>query len=141
MATFLLKTEPGDYAWEDLVREKRTVWDGVTSPGARAQIRKIRKGDEALIYHTGAERRIVGLAKVVTDVYEDPAEPGANSRGEIKAPVFDIKPLRAAPEPVTLAAIKADRRFADFALVRQGRLSVMETPARLDKALRAMCGL
>lgn len=141
MATFVLKTEPGDYAWEDLVRDKRTVWDGVTSAPARAHIRKVRKGDEAFIYHTGDERRIVGLATVVTEIYEDPAEPGNNARGEIKAPVFDIKPLRPVPQPVTLAAIKADERFSDFALVRQGRLSVIETPARLDKALRAMCGL
>ena len=141
MATFLLKTEPGDYAWEDLVREKRTVWNGVTSAPARAQIRKVRKGDEALVYHTGGERRIVGLGRIVSEVYEDPADPGSNTRGEIKAPVFDIKPVRPAPEPVALATIKADKRFSDLALVRQGRLSVMEIPARLDKALRTMCGL
>lgn len=141
MATFLLKTEPGDYAWDDLVRDKRAVWDGVRNPGARSQLRKARKGDEAFIYHTGDERRIVGLAAIASDPYEDPADPGENARGEIKAPVFDLKPLRPARAPATLAAIKADPRFADFALVRQARLSVMEVPASLDRALRKMCGL
>jgi predicted RNA-binding protein with PUA-like domain len=141
MATFLLKTEPGDYAWDDLVRDKETVWDGVSNAAARSYIRTIRKGDDALIYHTGDERRIVGLARVVTGPYEDPDEPGQNSRGEIAAPVFDLKPVRRAPTPVRLAQIKADERFAEFALVRQGRLSVMEVPPAMDRPLRKMCGL
>lgn len=141
MTTFLLKTEPGDYSWDDLKRDKKTVWDGVSNAAARSYIRKARKGDEAFIYHTGDERRIVGLAKITTDPYEDPGEPGTNSRGEIAAPVFDLKPVRAAPTPVTLAEVKADARFSDFALVRQSRLSVMEVPAPLDRALRKMAGL
>lgn len=140
MATFLLKTEPGDYSYGDLVRDKKTVWDGVSNAAARSHIRKIRKGDDCFIYHTGDERRIVGLARAASDPYEDPGEPGQNARGEIAAPVFDLKPARKAPTPVRLAQIKADERFADFALVRQGRLSVMEVPPRLDRALRKMCG-
>lgn len=141
MATFLLKTEPGDYSWDDLKRDKTTTWDGVSNAAARSYIRKARKGDEAFIYHTGDQRRIVGLAKITSDPYEDPAEPGTNARGEIAAPVFDLKPVRAAPNAVTLAEIKADARFSDFALVRQSRLSVMEVPAPLDRALRKMAGL
>lgn len=77
-----------------------------------------RKGDEAFIYHTGNEKAIVGLAQIVTDPYEDPAEPGLNGKGEMKSPLFDIKPLRAARTPVTLAQVKADPRFKNFELVR-----------------------
>lgn len=141
MATFLLKTEPDSYSWDDLVRDKKTVWDGVSNAAARSHIRKVRKGDECFVYHTGDERRIVGLAKAASDPYEDPGEPGENSRGEVAAPVFDLKPVRPAPTPVTLAEIKADSRFDEFVLVRQSRLSVMEVPPALDRALRKMCGL
>ncbi len=135
MPTFLLKTEPEDYSFDDLKRDKSTVWDGVSSNPALLQIRRIARGDEAFIYHTGKERRIVGLAKITSDPYPDP------ERDEDKLLVFDIKHLKPAATPVTLAEIKADKRFADFALVRQGRLSVMEVPAKIDKALRTMAGL
>lgn len=141
MTTYLLKTEPDDYSYDDLVRDKREPWDGVRNPTAQMHMRRVRKGDEAFIYHTGKQRAIVGLAKILTDAYEDPDEPGLNAKGEMKAPLFDIAPLRAAKTPVTLATIKADERFKDFDLVRLGRLSVMPVPAKLDKLLRRMAGL
>ena len=141
MTTFLLKTEPGDYAYDDLVRDRRTDWNGVSNPQACAHMRKVRKGDEAFIYHTGKEKQIVGLGKILSAAYEDPDAPGLTAAGEIKRPVFDIAPVRRAASPVTLAEIKADARFADFALVRQGRLSVMPVPAKLDNLLRRMAGL
>ncbi len=142
MATFILKTEPGDYSYDDLVRDKRTVWDGVTNPAACKNIRAAKKGDEALVYHTGSDKAIVGLARIVSDPYHDPKRGETfTGAGEIKFPVFDLKPMRAAEVPVTLAAIKADDRFADFPLVTQGRLSVVPVPARLDRVLRAMAGL
>lgn len=141
MTTYLLKTEPDDYSYDDLVRDKRTEWDGVTAPAALKHMRDVKKGDEAFIYHTGDERRIVGLAKVVTDAYEDPNKPGETAKGETKFPLFDVKPLKRAKTQVTLADIKADKRFADFPLVTIGRLSVMPVPPKLDAALRTMAGL
>jgi len=141
MTTFLLKTEPDDYSYDDLARDRKTEWDGVTAPAACKHIRSAKKGDEAFIYHTGNERCIVGLAKIVTDPYEDPKKPGTTAKGDTKFPIFDIKPLKRAKTQVTLAEIKADGRFDDFALTREPRLSVMPVPAELDKALRDMAGL
>ena len=141
MATFLLKTEPGSYSYDDLVREKRAVWDGVSNPAACKAIRSARKGDEAFIYHTGDEKRIVGLAQITSDSYEDPNQPGLNDRGEPKRPVFDLKPLKKAPTPLTLAEMKGDEQFDGFVLVRQPRLSVMEIPAAIEKAIRSRTGL
>jgi predicted RNA-binding protein with PUA-like domain len=141
MATFLLKTEPDCYPWDHLVRDKKAVWDGVSNAQALANIRSMRKGDEAFIYHTGDERAIVGLAKVVSAPYEDPNEPGLNARGEPAVAVVDLKPLRAVRTPVTLAAVKSDPRFKDFALVKQSRLGVMEVPPALDKIIRTLAGL
>jgi len=133
MTTFLLKTEPGDYAWDDLVRDKKTVWDGVANNAALLHMRGAKKGDEAFVYHTGTERSIVGLAAIDSDPRTDPDDE--------RLVVFDLKPIRKAKTPVTLAAIKADPRFADFALVKQARLSAMPVPAALDKILRSMAGL
>lgn len=141
MTTFLLKTEPDDYSYDDLVRDKRTSWTGVTAPGALSHMRSVRKGDEAFIYHTGDEKCLVGLAQIVTDAYEDPDKPGTTAKGDTKFPLFDIKPLRKAKTPVTLSEIKADDRFRDFELVTISRLGVMPVPAKLDKILRGMAGL
>lgn len=141
MPTFLLKTEPGEYAYDDLVREKRAPWTGVKNPAARIALRAMAVGDEALVYHTGDEKAIVGLARVVRAAYEDPDDPGMNDRGEPKAPVVDLAPVRAAKSPLTLAAMKGDVRFKDFVLLRQARLSVMPVPASLDKVIRTLAGL
>lgn len=141
MPTFLLKTEPGVFSYADLVKAKSTTWDGVTNAAALIALRSMRKGDEAFIYHTGDEKAVVGLAKVTKAAYEDPKQPGLNDRGEPKFAVVDLAPLKAAKNPVTLATIKADKAFADFALVKQSRLSVMEVPAALDAKLRGLAGL
>lgn len=137
MATILLKTEPSEYSWDDLVREKRSVWSGVANNTAQMHMRAARKGDEALIYHTGSEKRVVGLAVLASDPYPDPEDETG------KRVVFDLKPVRAAktPDGATLALIKADAKFTDFALVKQSRLSVMPVPAAIDKALRKMAGV
>jgi predicted RNA-binding protein with PUA-like domain len=141
MATFLVKTEPGDYSYADLVKDKRTIWSGVKNPAALGHLRAIHKGDEVLIYHTGDEKSVVGLAQAVSDSYEDPKRPGLTDEGSPKFAVVDLKPVRAAKSPLSLAQIKADPRFKDFALVRQGRLSVMPVPADLDRAIRKLAGL
>lgn len=141
MATFLLKTEPSTYSFDDLVREKAATWDGVSNAAALIALRAMKKGDEAFIYHTGDERAIVGLAKVTRGGYEHPKHPGLNARGEPKLAVVDLKPGVRAKRPVTLAMIKADPRFESFALLKQSRLSVMEVPPDLDRLIRGLAGL
>ncbi|MFI4871438.1 MAG: EVE domain-containing protein [Phycisphaerales bacterium JB058] len=141
MATFLIKTEPDDYAYDDLVRDKKTAWTGVTNPAAQKHMRTIAKGDEVLIYHTGKEKRIAGLGKVVKAAYPDPDKPQTLASGEPKFVLFDITPVKKSTKDCTLADVKADARFEGFALVRESRLSVMPVPANLDKILRKMAGL
>lgn len=141
MATFLLKTEPDNYSFDDLVRDKRTHWDGVRNPTALMNMRMVKKGDEVYIYHTGKERRIAGLAKVVSDVYEDPDNPGLTGKGDLKGPLFDLSPVAPATKDMTLSDFKADDRFKDFDLVRLSRLSAMPVPPKLDKLIRKITGL
>jgi predicted RNA-binding protein with PUA-like domain len=131
---WLLKTEPDVYSFADLVRDGATRWDGVTNNAALLHLRAMRAGDAALIYHTGDERRAVGLAEVISAPYADP------QAGDPKLVVVDVRALRPLPRPVTLAAIKADPFFANFALVRQGRLSVVPVSAELWERLLAMAG-
>ena len=128
---WLLKTEPEHYSYADLERDGATVWDGVANNTALMHIRTMQPGDLALIYHTGDERQAVGLAEITSAPYADPAA------GDPKLVVVDLKPLRRLPQPVTLAAVKADPEFADFALVRQSRLSVVPaTDAQWTRLLR-----
>lgn len=141
MATFLLKTEPNDYSYADLERDGVTTWTGVKNPAALIALRTMRKGDLALIYHTGDEKAIVGVARVVKGAHADPKNPGENDRGEPKFAVVDLAPMKAAKSPVTLAALKADKRFAAFGLVKQSRLSAMPVPPELETLIRKMAGL
>jgi predicted RNA-binding protein with PUA-like domain len=132
MTTWLLKTEPDSYSYSDLERDGAAVWDGVTNNAALANIRKIRSGDDVLVYHTGKEKAVVGRARVTSDPYPDP------KRKDPKLVVFDLAPDRPLPRPVTLAEIKADDAFADWQLVRLPRLSVMEVPAKLERRILTM---
>jgi predicted RNA-binding protein with PUA-like domain len=142
MTTFLLKTEPNDYSFQDLQRDGSTVWDGVANPSACMHMRTAKPGDLALIYETGARKRITGLARITSEPYPDPKRPDLTKAGEIKFVVFDVEPVAAAEkEDANLKAIKADGRFDDFELVTRSRLSAMPVPAKLDRALRAMAGL
>lgn len=122
MSLWLLKSEPGTYSFSDLLREGTACWDGISAPAALSHLRAMRKGDEALIYHSGDERAIVGIARVVSDPYPDP------KLLDPKRVVIDLVPVRALSQPVPLARIKADTRFADLGLVRISRLSVMPVP-------------
>src|SRR5262245_23138722 len=101
MTTFLLKTEPSTYSFADLVRDKRTTWNGVSNPVALKALRSMRKGDSAFIYHTGDERAIVGLARVDSPPFEDPAQPGKTDDGAPKFAVVDLVPVRAVKTPLT----------------------------------------
>lgn len=138
MATFLLKTEPNEYSFADLERDGTTTWTGITNPAALKALREARKGDEALIYHTGDEKAIVGLAKILTNAYPDPKKPGLTGAGETKFPVIDLKAVRRAKANVTLAAVKADKRFSNFGLVKQTRLSAMIVPPDMAEALKKL---
>jgi len=130
MNFWLLKTEPDHYSYADLERDGATIWDGVANNTALMHIRTMQPGDLALIYHTGDQRQAVGLAEITSPPYPDPRA------GDPKLVVVDLRPLRRLPQPVTLAAVKADPAFADFALVRQGRLSVVPvTPEQWGKLL------
>lgn len=143
MTTWLLKTEPDGYPFDALVRDGRTVWDGVANAAACIHLRAMRPGDDVLVYHTGSERRIAGLARVVSEPYADPTAPGLNGKGEIARPVIDLVPVQPATRAVTLADIKDDPTFPmeGFELVRLPRLSVMPVPPAADARLRVLAGL
>ena len=114
-----MKEEPEHYGYDQLERDRKTVWAGVRNPLAQKHLRTIRKGDGIFYYHTGKEKAVVAIARALGDAYPDPADSAGKSY------VVDVAPEKRLARPVTLAAIKADRAFASFALVRMSRLSVM----------------
>ena len=122
MAHWLLKTEPDCYSWDDLARDKKTTWDGVTNALALKYIRTMKKGDLALIYQTGDERQAIGVAEVTKAPYPDP------NADDDRQVVFDLKPKRKLKRPITLDEIKADPAFAGWDLLRISRLSVVPVP-------------
>jgi len=121
---YLLKTEPSEYSFADLERDKQTIWDGVSNPVALKNLREMKPGDRLIIYETGDHKSAVGTAEVVS---VDPSDP--------KNPKVKIKVGKAVAKPVTLAEVKANPLFADSPLVRQGRLSVVPLTAAQYKAL------
>ncbi|HEX9050482.1 MAG TPA: EVE domain-containing protein [Anaeromyxobacter sp.] len=129
MAYWLLKTEPGDYSWDDLARDGTTRWSGVTNPQAQGNLRAMRAGDRAIVYHSG-EKRAVGVAEVVRTAYPDP-EGGGGACVDVRA----IAPL---PAPVPLAALKQEATFEGSVLLRQGRLSVVPLSPAEWKGLEAL---
>jgi len=116
---WLFKEEPTHYNFDELVKDKKTVWSGVKNPLAQKHLRSVKRGDRIFYYHTGDERAVVGIAKAAGDAYADPNDKTG------KASVVDVEPVKKLPQPVTLAAIKADAAFKTFPLVRISRLSVM----------------
>ncbi|MDP9175251.1 MAG: EVE domain-containing protein [Planctomycetota bacterium] len=129
MNHWLLKTEPDCYAWSDLERDKQTVWEGVSNALALKHIRTMKKGDLALIYHTGGERAAIGIAQIVSNPYIDP------KAGDERLAVVDVKIKKKLPQPVTLSDIKADAAFAGWDLIRNSRLSVMPVPEPMWKRI------
>jgi predicted RNA-binding protein with PUA-like domain len=119
MAQWLVKEEPEHYSYDQLVKERKTVWAGVKNPLAQKHLRSIRKGDRIFYYHTGKEKAIVAIASATSDAYPDPKDATGKSY------VVDVAPVKKLARPVTLAEIKKDRAFASFPLVRMSRLSVM----------------
>ncbi len=132
MASWLLKTEPGSYSFADLQRDGKTAWTGVANPVAQRNLREMRMGDRAIVYHTGDEKAAVGLARVVREAYPDPtAKTG-------KLACVDLAPVAPLAALVSLAALKADPAFADSPLVKQGRLSVVPLSEAQLKALERL---
>ena len=120
MTYFLAKTDPETYSIDDLEREKKTTWDGVTTPQAVRAIREMKPGDRVFIYHSGGNSAVLGLATVRSDARTDPKNP--------KSAVVDLEFAGRLEPPTTLAEIKQSGKFDDWALVRQGRLSTMAAP-------------
>ncbi len=131
MNYFLAKTEPSTYSIDDLAREQRTAWDGVTNPQAVRAIRQMRPGDRVFIYHSGGISSVVGIAVIKSEPRDDPRNP--------KSAVVDLEFAGRIEPPVTLAEIKQSKQFDDWALVRQGRLSTMTVPEKFVAWLRDRC--
>ncbi len=132
MAYWLVKSEPGAWSWDNHVADGVAEWDGVRNHQAAANLRAMKVGDRAFFYHSGAERRIVGVLEVVKAYYADPSDPSG------RFGMVDFKALHRLPTPVTLARIKADGRLDHLALVRQSRLSVLPVD---DGAWRIICAI
>ena len=132
---WILKSEPSTYSFADLQREKRTVWDGIANAQALINLRKMAKGDRALIYHSGDGTALVGLARIEKAAYPDP------QLDDPKRVVVDVAAERPLPREVALAQIKSDPEFAELGLVRQPRLSVVPVPEAQWRRLLRMAGL
>ncbi|HZU29033.1 MAG TPA: EVE domain-containing protein [Bryobacteraceae bacterium] len=128
MSWFLAKTDPETYSLDNLEHDKRTVWDGVTNPQAVRAIREMRPGDRVLIYHSGGDAAVVGVARVLSEPRDDPKNP--------KSAVVDLEFEKRFDTAVTLAEVKKSGKFAEWALVRQGRLSTMRAPEEFISWLR-----
>ncbi len=129
---WLVKQEPSSYSWSDFVAEGRTSWTGVRNYTARNNLRKMRKGDEVLFYHSGEEKAVVGMAKVTRPAYPDPTA----AEGDWSA--VNLAPIKSLRRPVTLRQIKSDPRLKRIQLVRQSRLSVMPMAATDFRAIVLM---
>jgi len=133
MATrWLFKTEPSVYSYQQLEKDKKTMWDGVANNLALKHLKDIKKGDLILIYHTGEERQAVGIARALGGAYPDP------SKGNPRMLVVDIEAVKPLPKPVTLAEVKANKKLANFDLVRLSRLSIMKVTDEQWEILEGM---
>jgi len=136
MASWLLKTEPETFSWDHQLKKgaKGEPWSGVRNFTARRYLKEMKKGDRAFFYHTGEEKQVVGIVEVIRESYPDPTD------AEGKFLAVDVKALEALPSPVTLAAIKAEPRLKDMALVKYSRLSVQPVTAAEWKIVCHMGG-
>jgi predicted RNA-binding protein with PUA-like domain len=130
MNYWLVKTEPDTYSWNDLAKDKKTVWDGVRNFQARSNLKKMEKGDVVFVYHTGDEKAIVGQAQVLRSAYPDPKD--------AEWVVVELSAQKALKKPVSLAQIKSDKRLSNMVLVRASRLSVQPVDAAEHKLIVAL---
>ncbi len=134
MAHWLVKSEPSVYSWEQFVKDKQTVWSGIRNYAARLHMRSMKKGDEVFYYHSNEGTDIVGIAKVIKEVYQDPTTD--DERWE----AVDLKAVKKLKNPVSLAMIKADKQLANMALVRIGRLSLQPVSDKEWDIIMEMAG-
>jgi predicted RNA-binding protein with PUA-like domain len=136
MARWLVKSDPDDYSFADLARDRRTLWDGITNAAALGHLRRMKQGDDCLVYETGGVKAIVGRAKVASAPRADRRDP--------KLVAVELAAGKAVKRPLTLARVKADPAFATWELVRNSRLSVMPVPEplwqRIDRLTDAPAG-
>ncbi len=137
MAYWLLKTEADTFSWDDQVKKgkKGEPWTGVRNFTARGYMKEMKKGERAFFYHTGDEKQIVGIVEVVKEAYPDPTD----EKGVFKA--VDVVAVEPFAQPVTLAQIKANKKFKDMALVKYARLSVQPVTAEEWKAICRLGGV
>lgn len=129
---WLVKTDPETYSWNDLVRDGKTVWDGVRNFQARNFIKEMKQGDILLVYHSQNDKAIVGIAEVVSEPFPDP------TTNEPHWLAIEVIPVEEFLKPVTLAQLKKSGEFTDFPLIRQSRLSVMPVKAEYFKKICLM---
>jgi len=135
MRQWLIKSEPSTYSWNDLLHEKVGTWDGVRNFQARNNLRAMKEGDLCLFYHSVTEKSVVGICHVVAEHFPDPSDP-TGTWSAVK-----VAPTEVFPKPVPLAAIKMDAALAEFALLKQSRLSVVPVTAEEFFHIRALGGL
>ena len=134
MSYWLVKSEPSTYSWDQLVAEKQTAWTGVRNYAARGHLKAMKKGDEVFFYHSNEGLAIVGIAKVTKEAYQDP------TTDDDKWVAVDLAPYKKLKHPVTLEAIKKDKRLKDMALVRISQLSVQPVTDKEWKAVMELAG-
>jgi predicted RNA-binding protein with PUA-like domain len=132
---WLFKEDPSHYSFDKLLAEGRTTWDGVRNNLALKHLRNVKKGDLDFFYRSGNEAAIVGIMRIVSDPFSDP------TKRSKKLVVVDVEQLQRLPRPVTLAELKANRKFAKFDLIRLPRLSVMPVPEKLWTAILRIAGM
>ncbi len=135
MPYWLMKSEPGAYSWDDLIKDGSTHWDGVRNYQAANNMKKMKKGEQVFFYHSITEKQIVGVMAVTREYYPDHTDPSG------RFGMVDVKPLLPVTNLVTLSQIKAEPKLADLSLVRQSRLSVMPVSATHWKILCKMAGI
>ncbi len=134
MQYWLVKSEPSAFSWEMLVKAGKTTWDGVRSYAARNNLKAMKKGDEVLFYHSNEGLCVVGIASVAKEFFQDPTTTDPNWVA------VDIKPVKALKRPVTLTEMKAEKKLANMALLRIGRLSVSPVSPEEWKVILEMSG-
>ena len=134
MAHWLVKSEPSVYSFDQLIKDKSTVWSGIRNYAARLHLRAMKKGDEVFFYHSNEGTDIVGIAKVVKEAYQDP------TTDDDRWSAVDIAAVRRLHKPVSLEQIKADKRLKEMALVRIGRLSTQPVTDREWKIVLELAG-
>ena len=134
MAHWLVKSEPFKYSWDQLVKDKKTFWDGVRNYAARNNLRAMKKGDEVFFYHSNEGMEIVGIARVAKEAYQDPTTEDKNCS------VVDISPVKPLKHPLTLVQIKEEPKLKEMELVKNSRLSVQKVSAGEWKQILKMSG-